>query len=463
MKIFFIRQSVVADEIIPPLHFGYLAGSISSNHEIRIFDQLRDKYSDKYLQKIVIREQPDVIGFSGYTKDMSSIKSMSQNLKKSIPDSKIILGGVQMTLMPKYTFEFFDDTIDFGFVGESEIAFSKFIDVLDTGIEDRRLDELKNLVWKKNGEILVNERENPNDLDEIPFPRWDLMDPRNYPKAPHGAFYKQFPPAPIITSRGCTYSCTFCAAPVLSGRKIRFRSMDNITEEIRLLHHTYGIKEIHIEDDNFSVSRRRVIEFSERMLKENLGLTWALPNGLRLDSLDIHILKLMKKAGCYALNVGIESGNDRVLKRVNKKITREKIKKQISTVNEAGLRIGGFFIIGFPWETSDEIEDTINFARKLDLDRIGISYFQPYPGSKEYEMLSDSGEYRLNLSSNNLALHTISDVSKNLSQKKLKQLRFIGFIKFYFRPTIFIRFFREVKSLEHFEFVIKRGIRWLTS
>ena len=125
--------------------------------------------------------------------------------------------------------------------------------------------------------------------------------------------------------------------------------------------------------------------------------------------------------------------------------------------------IGGFFIIGFPWETVDEIKDTINFAKKLDLDRIGISYFQPYPGSKEYKRMLDSDGYKLDLCNNNLSLHTINNVSKNVTQKKLRWLRLLGFIKFYFRPTIFIRFFKEVKSLEHLRFIIKRGVRWLTS
>ena len=344
MKILFIRQKRVADEIIPPLHYGYLAGSISRKHEVRILDQMLEKGSYKKMLKTVLNENPDVIGISPYTKDIHSTRELLMRLTKVAPGVKIVVGGVQITLMPKETFQYLGDYIDFGFVGESEVAFSKFIDALNVGVGGETLEEFKNLVWKKNGQIMVNERERPEHLDKIPFPRWELMDPRKYPMSPHGAFYKQHPFAPLITSRGCPFGCTFCAAAAVSGKKVRYRSLDNIFEEIRLLQKKFSVREIHIEDDNFSINKNRVIEFSERMLKENLGITWCFPNGLRLDSLDLPSLELMNKAGCHSVNVGIESGNSEILKRIQKKITKEKIKEKISLVKQAGMSIGGFFI-----------------------------------------------------------------------------------------------------------------------
>ena len=142
MKIFFIRQFAVADEIIPPLHFGYLAGSISFRHKTRIIDQLRDKHSDAKLLDIINREKPDIIGLSGFTKDISSIKALSKKIKGHVTDTKIIVGGVQMTLMPKDSFEYLYNTIDYGFIGESEKAFSSFVESINGGIgaEDRTVN-----------------------------------------------------------------------------------------------------------------------------------------------------------------------------------------------------------------------------------------------------------------------------------------------------------------------------------
>ncbi len=139
------------------------------------------------------------------------------------------------------------------------------------------------------------------------------------------------------------------------------------------------------------------------------------------------------------------------------------MKEQVSKVKKAGIDIGGFFILGFPGETVHQMRRTINFARDLNLDRIGISYFQPYPGTKEYSILVDSGDYRLYLNGNRLSLHSISYTTMGVGKRKLRMLRCIGFIKFYFRFKIFIKLIKAVKDLDHLIFIVRRGIRWLST
>ncbi len=463
MKIVFLRHFSIADEIIPPIHFGYLSSSLSGKHKVIIYDQLRDKFSDDHLSEMLLQELPDVIGYSAYTRDITKIKTLMAKFRPLLPDTKIVLGGVQISMMPQETYEYLDGLIDFGFVGESEKAFSAFIDVMNSDGLTGSLNNIPNLVWKTDAGIKINPSDPYENLDEIPFPSWELMPPGSYPKAPHGAFLRQFPVAPIVTSRGCPYPCTFCAAGSISGKKIRYRSLDNVIEEIKYLNRDFNVKEIHIEDDNFSMKKERAIEFSERMLSEGLGITWAFPNGLRLDNLDLHTLKLMRKAGCYSLNLGVESGNDNMLLKIRKRITREEIKSRVRMVKDAGLDIGGFFIIGFPGETVEEIKDTINFAKELPLDRIGISYFQPYPGTEEYKKLLDSGEFKLDIAKSKHSLHTISYIPKNLTEKKLKKLRLEGFVKFYLRPKIILKLLKTIRNFEHFRFIMKRGKRWLNS
>lgn len=463
MKILFIRHHSVSDEIIPPLHFGYLASSLSQNHRAKIYDQLRDKLSDNLLMDYLLRENPDIIGLSAYTKDIHQVKALMYRIKQLLPGARTVLGGVQMSLMPRETFKHLGRSIDFGFAGESELAFSRFIEAVNEDKTGSNLEEVPNLVWRCDGNIKINTSHFSEDLDDLPFPSWELMPPNGYPKAPHGAFYRQFPVAPIITSRGCPYPCTFCAAGAIAGKKVRYRTIDNVMEEVKYLVQRMGVNEIHIEDDNFSMKKDRVIEFCESILSENLGMTWSLPNGMRLNNLDLSTLKLMRKSGCYAVNIGIESGNDRILEKIKKQISKNEIKAQISMAKEAGLDIGGFFIIGFPDETVDEIKDTIRFAGELALDRIGISYFQPFPGTMEYSALQNSGEHKLNLDKSILSLHTISFVPKNFTRRKLRLLRLWGFIRFYFRLKILIKLFSEVKSIEHLKFILKRGLRWLST
>ncbi len=463
MEIAFIRHASVSDEIIPPLHFGYLASCISERHNVIIYDQLRDNLSNQQLLQNLSAQAPDIIGLSAFTKDVEPVKILAGQLKEKFEESIIVLGGIQITLMPDETFEYFENAIDYGFSGESEIAFPIFIDEIAKHPEEIDLDKIPNLIWKKNNVVIVNPQVITQDLDEMPMPRWDLVPPGSYPKAPHGAFMKQFPIAPIITTRGCAYSCTFCAAASLTGKKVRFRSIDNIINEIKYLSDEFGVREIHFEDDNFSLTKKRVVEFSERLLEENLGITWAFPNGLRLNNLDLQTLKLMRKAGCYAVNVGVESGNDSVLARINKKITKKTILGKISLVKKAGLDIGGFFIIGFPGETLSEINDTLKFACQLPLDRIGISYFQPYPGTKEYEKLFEKGEYRLKLGQSKQSLHKITYVPQSLTARQLKRLRLKGFVTFYFRPKIILKLIRQIESCQHLWFILKRGVRWFSN
>ena len=463
LKISFIRHLAVADEVIPPLHFAYLASNLSRKHSVKIYEQLRDRYSDEQLIETILQEKPDILGFSAFTKDIKHIHDLVSKIRPKLSGTKIVLGGVQMTMMPEETYKYMDNLIDFGFAGESEHAFSLFVEFLDSNRSGVGLEEVPNLIWKENGAIKRNKMNFTENLDDLEFPLWELIPPNSYPKAPHGAFMRQFPIAPTVTSRGCPYACTFCAAGSISGKRARYRSVDNVIEEIKYLKKRFGVREIHIEDDNFSFKRERVVDFSERLLKEDMGITWALPNGLRLNSLDIKTLKLMRRAGCYAVNVGVESGNDGILKKIKKGITKETIRSKILLVKEAGIDVGGFFIIGFPGETVKEIKETIDFSRLLPLDRIGVSYFQPYPGTEEYNKLAERGEYKFDLANSKHTLHTISYVPKNLTRKELKKWRFKAFTSFYLRPRIFIKLVKEIRSFEQMKYIIKRGLRWLNN
>src|SRR3989338_5232142 len=416
MKVLLVKPFGIADEIIPPVSLGLLATHIRDYHSVKILDALKEGLNGTAVAKMVKREDIDVVGFQIWTKDIHNVREISNIIKSLRPDTKIIVGGIHPTVSPEGTMRFFDKSIDFAYQGEGEIGFKLFLDAIESDEGPVAMKKVAGVVWKEGYDIKVNNNKLNENLDSLGFPAWDMMPPSTYPKAPHGAFYRNFPITPIIITRGCPFPCTFCGAAVVSGKKIRSRTVEHAIEELKLLKTTFGVKEFQIEDDNFTLNNKYVETFCERLLELGLNLTWSFPNGIRLDTVDKNLLDLMKRAGCYAINFGIESGSPRILKMIQKQITMDEIARQLRMVSDVGLDIGAFFIIGFPTETEGEIMETMRFARELPLDRIGVSYFQPFPGTALFRELVDRGETTEDWAEQkHMALHGLTYVPKTLT------------------------------------------------
>lgn len=219
------------------------------------------------------------------------------------------------------------------------------------------------------------------------------MDPRRYRKAPHGGLIKRFPVAPVVSTRGCPFECSFCASPTLWEKRIRFRSPEKIVEEIELLVGRFGVREIHFEDDNLTLRRSHVEKICGLILEKGLDISWAAPNGVRADSLDRDLLELMKKSGCYFLSFGLESGNQSILDRAAKDVSLDTMERVIRETREAGIMTQGFFSFGLPGETEATINETIEFAKSSGLDRAQCLLLDILPGSRLWEELK--GEYEI--------------------------------------------------------------------
>lgn len=460
LRVLLYKLNSIADECIPPISLGYLA-ACSANHDVEILDGQRLELKDVDVVKYCLSHNIEVFGLSAMTKDLPSSRELLRKLKTSIPDLITVVGGTQPWLMPTETLSFYGDVVDCVFGGESELSLPAFLNCIQEGGNIEEAIIPGTVYRKKDGAEVSNSPCRIENLDSIPFPRWDLMPPRAYPHAPHGGFFRQFPIAPMITSRGCPYSCTFCSSPVMYGRRIRFRGLDTIFEEIELLYTKFGVREIHFEDDNFSLRRNFVLEFCDRMLSTGHAITWGFPNGIRLDTLDDEVLSAMKKAGAYALNFGIESGDDETLKLIKKKIDTKEIAARIRMVKNYGFSTGGFFIIGFPWETAENILRTFEFARKLDLDRVGFSYFQPFPGTDLTKWLIEREEFKMDLESFHTSLHDITFVPEGMTKAQLQNLRRIGLAKYYSNPKRIYKILSGVKTPQHLAAILKRGMRWL--
>jgi len=286
------------------------------------------------------------------------------------------------------------------------------------------------------------------------------MPPASYPDNPQGAFYEKFPIAPIATTRGCPYLCTFCGSGVNMGRQLRLRSINNVLSEMRLLYDNFGVREFHIIDDMFNFHRERVIDFCGEIKKKEWDISYTFPNGLRLNQLDEEVLRLMKDTGAYAFTVGVESGSQRILDSMKKSLSLELVEKKVDLIRAAGLEPSGFFIIGYPGETLDDIKTTIRFSKRLKLKRAHFSNFLPLPGTEATEKLIKDKEIS-QPDWSELFYSKVPYAPKGITKKQLKKMQRRAFLEFHLRPRILLKMLSEIKSINHLKIIFKRALDYL--
>jgi len=243
---------------------------------------------------------------------------------------------------------------------------------------------------------------------------------------------------------------------------MRSRSIKNVFEEIDLLHKKYGIRELYIVDDNFTWSKDFVVELCRELIKRKYDLTLSCPNGVRLDTLDEEMLGLMRRAGWYYLCVGIESGSPRILRDMRKHTTVEKVKEKVALIREAGIDVLGFFILGYPAETREDIKLTIELAKELDLIGAHFQSFHPFPGTEIYSRLTRDGE--ISESDESILGGSYSEISyspRGISKRELKKLQRKAIMSFYLRPRLILKNLRLLGSFKHMRFLFKRGSAYL--
>lgn len=458
MKILLTKPYNLSDHIQPSLGLGYLAASLRKSYDVKILDCIKDKITIDRFRKVLEDYNPDILGFQFYTFDIGFIKKALRIAKDFNRKIVTVVGGPHPSAVPEETFEILKNDLDFLFKGEAELGLPKLLDILNSGGKD--FYNVPGLCWRDTDRIQSNDREYVEDLDILSMPTWDLIHPETYPESQHGAFFRKFPIAPIMLTRGCPYSCTFCAASLVSGKKIRKRSIPNVLAEIQLLYNQHGIREFHIIDDNFTQDISYAKEFLKKLKDLDLDISWAVPNGVRMDTLDEEILMLMKETGLYLISLGIESGSDKVLRNMKKGTTIAKIRECVKMINKSDIDIAGFFILGFPGETEQTIRDSVRLSLELDLVRANFFTYLPFPGSESYNELSLNNELK-GVDWENFYFMNAAYVPKGMSRKKLKSLQRLAFARFYLRPRIILYNLKSIKSVRHLIFLTKRFFNWI--
>jgi len=434
MKIVLVRPNYNSHIITPPLGISYLSSYLrSQKFETKIIDGLKENLTLNQTIKKIVDENPDVVGITCLTAFYNEAVALSNRLKKK--GLTVILGGIHPTFLPYSTLK--ESKADFVICGEAELALTK---LLKSKLKNNRIPgvySLKNL--KPNSPIV--KAQPIEDLNSLPFPDWEQVDPNTYPKAPHGALAKAFPIGIITTTRGCPYMCSFCASPKFYNRRIRFRTPQNVIKEITYLVENFGVKEIHFEDDNLTLKRDHIEKICHLLIKNNLQIHWACPNGVRADKVDEKLLRLMKKSGCYYLAFGIESANPEILQNIHKLETLETIEKAIATANKVGIQTAGFFIFGLPGETKKTINQNIRFAKKTKLNRAQFIILDVLPGSELWDTLK--GQFTPNWRKN--SYKEPEWIPPGLTKEYLMKSQSRAFREFYLRPLTILRIAKTLR------------------
>lgn len=471
MKVLLINPYSDTHYFVPPVGLGYLATALRKNDfEVVVIDGVKDKLFPEKLKGIIQKIAPDVVGITVFSCDFKMVKTYVGIIKRNFPEMTVVLGGPHVSGVKDKIFEDFPE-IDYAMRGECEISFPILLKNIEAGITGSKNERIRasrkfsiqnfgsisGLIWRENEKIMMNPVVFEENLDQFGFVAWDLMVPRTYPQAPQGAVFRNWPIAPILTARGCPYNCTYCAGKITTGQRIRKRSVKHVMEEIKLLYNKYGVRELHFIDDTFTSDKARSIQICKEILNNNLKVTITFPNGVRLNTLDEELLYWLKKAGCYSITLGIESGSQKILNDMKKGLKLEMVEQKINLINKFRIDIMAFFILGYPTENKQTILQTIAFAKRLKIKRAHFSTFLPLPGTEATDMLIKSGKIK-KIDWSKLFYTDAPCPPEGMTSKELKALQRKAFLEFYLRPKIIWYMILEIRSWAHFKSLFKRAV-----
>jgi len=367
-----------------PLGILYLSACLRKEFPGRVETDIIDLRLEKTvispLRQKIKEISPHLIGISLLAFNQLFVKRYAALIRELAPKAKIVIGGPGGTYSFRKLLKQHPE-IDVAVLGEGEESFSRLVGCLMAGGD---MDSVKGIAFRDETGIAVNDRQGYiEDLDRLPFPDYELIPFERYwgekPHAQMNGVLADKKYTHIISSRACPFNCIYCHN--IFGKKLRKRSPENFVDEIQWLHDTYGVREFHIVDDVFNFDKQRMHTILKLITDRGLDIKLAFPNALRADMLEFEDLALLKKAGAYMVTFAIETASPRIQKLIRKNLNIEKVSENITYASSLGLIVKGFFMLGFPGETPEEIHQTIDFAVKSRLDLAHFFTVTPFPGT----------------------------------------------------------------------------------
>lgn len=459
-----------------PLGLAYIASVLESEgYEPSIFDALagdtengngfvRKGLSKNAIQNYLIEKSPDVVGitsmFTAYSQDAHDVASI---VKEINPNILVVFGGAHASA--NYDMVLEDENVDMVISGEGEITFLEIIKAFEKGQEITRI---AGTIVKNEGKILFNpERPYISNIDTIPFPSRHLLQMETYLKASDSPYQMRKPATSMITSRGCPGHCVYCSINSVWGRKWRARSPENVVDEIGFLIKNYGIHEISFMDDSIGTDKKRLEAICDEIIKRKIDIRWTTPNGIAHWTLDNRILEKMKNAGCYRITFGIESGHLEIRKFLGKPYPLAQAKELLTYANKIGMWTICTNILGFPYETYEQMQHTINFAIASGTDFALFYPLTPFRGTEVYKIFEKEKLLPKNIEKNREWFITEKTrCNKFHSEKALAKInkqayrKFLlnRFVKVLLNPIIISR---KIHSWEDLAYVVRLARQFL--
>lgn len=368
------------------LGLALLAGALKSiGFDVLVLDLCFDPLSDEQLEKIAVEFNPFIIGVSAKTAQAKEALRIAKILKEQTPEATFVAGGPHVTLAPDFFYTSPKSVFDFCIMSEAEISFTSLAVALAIGDKDLPY-VLDGIVYqnKDTGMVSVNQWSPPANISLLPYPDFDAI---NNFKLENFCY-------PIVSSRGCPYSCIYCCVNLLTGsKKWRSRTPENIVQELVDAHSTYGISQFEFWDDNFTLDMKRAKKFCRLLMATGISFSWWCHNGIRADKIDQELADLMYAAGCTSVAFGIESGTPEVFESIQKGEQLSDCVNAVQTLKKAGIKAVGYFIIGLPADTLDSFVETVRFQRSLGLDHYTFGLLVPYPGTKVWDIVEAEGKF----------------------------------------------------------------------
>lgn len=435
---------------LPPIGLASLAGYLrAKNIRVTILDALNLEMTPAQVLEYLSEHAPAFAGLTATTNMIADAADLAGRIKAAFPEMTTIIGGTHVSAMPKETMETFE-AFDLGVFGEGELTLHEVVTAQSPS------EKIKGILFRgPDGIVQTEPREFIQDLDTLPYPAYDLLPgfPDLYRPTPNN--YSKLPVAPLISSRGCPYSCTFCDRAVF-GQKWRSNSIDYTLGLIEHLQSQYHIKEICFYDDIFLIQKKKLYEFIEKKEARNVNIAWSCEG--RIDQMDEQMLRDIRNAGCWQINYGIESGSQTILDTFNKKITVAQIRSTLAATRRAGLHSRAYLIIGAPTETPETLKETRQVIRSVPLSDIHISFFTPLPGAELYSQIIGDTDFE---NYNEFNQYLVSYVAPGVSEKVLTEFMERLYREFYWHPRRLFRYGLMVFNRHKTAHLIKAGLAFM--
>jgi anaerobic magnesium-protoporphyrin IX monomethyl ester cyclase len=409
-----------------PLGLGYLAAILLKNkYKVDVIDCQVLNTSYKEVKQKLIKRKPDIVGITSTTLTYKSALQIAKIAKELNPNCLTILGGCHATFWDNKVFQD-SQYIDIIVRGEGEQTILELVDRFE---KDKPFHDVLGITCKNGKEIVQNPlRPYIEDLDSLPFPAhhlWQISHLKKYGKVIF----------PVMTSRGCTFWCEFCTAVRMFGRRYRARSPKNVVDELEFLQKNYGAEQFTFYDDTFTVNQARTAEICEEIIKRNLKIEWDCET--RVDMVSKELLQKMKKAGCFAVWYGLESGSQKLLNAMGKGISLNQVLRAFKWTKDVGLMAVVGVILGSPNETKETAWETIEFVERLNPDDVGYYIATPYPGTPMYDAVKEKGWLRVTDFDRYDTATPIFELP-SMTMQELREIREEAFHRFYLRPQYFL-------------------------